>query len=467
MTNNRLASAILTGIACLVCSVVTVGVMSPLPRVEAAPTPPAAGEIQRMLGGYPLVVTNPQDGDTLVLDLTAKRWENGAGGGGGGLVANIGAITTWTEGQILQADGESSLINKDFSDALETSFGSTQGSWLRRGSSAWGVGATRLLDGSGAPEGVVSAPVGSVYMRTDGAASTTLYIKESGAGNTGWIAYGAASYSASIVVCSDPTAVDPLDGPVQTLSVSADTTFGFEPTSQSAGVSRSVALIVTCDGTNRALTFDSEFRWVGVKPSTILANGTAILRLWSTTNADTGVYASWTVAGDGSASSGVASPFVALLPVDSVAPVGTTSFAAFSSRNGHGLLAFDKNVDEEAALWEAVMPAGYSGADLNVKLFWAANAVTSGAVKWGVAFERIDASGLDIDADSFASQQTATTTTGATDGYVVTTTITLTQAQADGIQAGEPFRLKVVRHGDDAADTMDADAQLLRVTVGE
>jgi hypothetical protein len=42
--------------------------------------------------------------------------------------------------------------------------------------------------GSGSPESVVTAPVGSLYTRTDGGASTTLYIKESGTGNTGWIA---------------------------------------------------------------------------------------------------------------------------------------------------------------------------------------------------------------------------------------------------------------------------------------
>jgi hypothetical protein len=43
--------------------------------------------------------------------------------------------------------------------------------------------------GAGTPEGVVTAPVGSLYGRTDGGAGTTLYVKESGAGlNTGWIA---------------------------------------------------------------------------------------------------------------------------------------------------------------------------------------------------------------------------------------------------------------------------------------
>lgn len=42
--------------------------------------------------------------------------------------------------------------------------------------------------GTGSPESAVTAPVGSIYTRTDGGASTTLYIKESGTGNTGWIA---------------------------------------------------------------------------------------------------------------------------------------------------------------------------------------------------------------------------------------------------------------------------------------
>jgi hypothetical protein len=42
--------------------------------------------------------------------------------------------------------------------------------------------------GSGSPEGVVTAPVGAFYSRTDGGAGTSLYVKESGTGNTGWIA---------------------------------------------------------------------------------------------------------------------------------------------------------------------------------------------------------------------------------------------------------------------------------------
>lgn len=43
------------------------------------------------------------------------------------------------------------------------------------------------LSGSGSPEGVISAPVGSIYSRTDGAANSSLYIKESGTGFNGWV----------------------------------------------------------------------------------------------------------------------------------------------------------------------------------------------------------------------------------------------------------------------------------------
>lgn len=46
----------------------------------------------------------------------------------------------------------------------------------------------RVLSGAGSPEGVVSAPVGSTFHRTNGGAGTCLYVKESGTGNTGWIA---------------------------------------------------------------------------------------------------------------------------------------------------------------------------------------------------------------------------------------------------------------------------------------
>lgn len=41
---------------------------------------------------------------------------------------------------------------------------------------------------SGSPEGVLVGRVGDLAVRTDGGANTTLYVKESGTGNTGWVA---------------------------------------------------------------------------------------------------------------------------------------------------------------------------------------------------------------------------------------------------------------------------------------
>jgi hypothetical protein len=50
-----------------------------------------------------------------------------------------------------------------------------------------------IKTGTGSPEGVETASVGSVFLRTDGGTSTTVYVKESGTGNTGWVALGSVA----------------------------------------------------------------------------------------------------------------------------------------------------------------------------------------------------------------------------------------------------------------------------------
>jgi hypothetical protein len=45
-----------------------------------------------------------------------------------------------------------------------------------------------ILSGTGSPEGVAVAGVGSIYQRTDGGAGTSFYVKESGTGAAGWVA---------------------------------------------------------------------------------------------------------------------------------------------------------------------------------------------------------------------------------------------------------------------------------------
>lgn len=68
---------------------------------------------------------------------------------------------------------------------------STVGPSFQAGSSfgfRFGASGSQILQGTGSPEGVITAPVGSIFLRTDGAGSSTLYTKESGSGNTGWTA---------------------------------------------------------------------------------------------------------------------------------------------------------------------------------------------------------------------------------------------------------------------------------------
>lgn len=49
-------------------------------------------------------------------------------------------------------------------------------------------GGPRRLVGAGSPESVVTAPVGSTYLRSNGSTGTCFYVKESGTGSTGWVA---------------------------------------------------------------------------------------------------------------------------------------------------------------------------------------------------------------------------------------------------------------------------------------
>ena len=51
-----------------------------------------------------------------------------------------------------------------------------------------GASGPRVITGTGTPEAAVTAPIGSTFMRDDGGAGTSFYVKESGVGNTGWVA---------------------------------------------------------------------------------------------------------------------------------------------------------------------------------------------------------------------------------------------------------------------------------------
>ena len=80
------------------------------------------------------------------------------------------------DGVILQMSKDSSVVGNIHTNATNN-----------RMAIGMGAGVTFFItSGTGSPEGVISAAVGSLYMRLDGGAGTSLYVKSSGSGNTGW-----------------------------------------------------------------------------------------------------------------------------------------------------------------------------------------------------------------------------------------------------------------------------------------
>ena len=69
-----------------------------------------------------------------------------------------------------------------------------QGNWNFSGNDIVGLGdlttnsGPMIVAGTGSPESSITAPTGSLYLRSDGGSGTSLYVKEIGIGNTGWVA---------------------------------------------------------------------------------------------------------------------------------------------------------------------------------------------------------------------------------------------------------------------------------------
>lgn len=130
-------------------------------------------------------------GAPIVVDL-------GGSGPGGGTPTPGRKITIKDEGGL-----SGSLRNIHISGPVGATFGGASGPYIisaDRGSvtlvldssNNWNIvvdyDGTRSFSGTGSPEGFVAAPTGSSYINIIGGPGITLYIKESGSGNTGWVA---------------------------------------------------------------------------------------------------------------------------------------------------------------------------------------------------------------------------------------------------------------------------------------
>lgn len=142
------------------------------------------------------------------------------------------------------------------------------------------------------------------------------------------------------------------------------------------------------------------------------------------------------------------------------------SIAAATTRNGHAVLAFDDTTAENIII-EGVLSESYDGGPIEVDICWVAASAIVGDVVWGVEFEQVTDGGHDIDADNFAPQKTATGTTDVVAGVLARTVISLSNAEADTILAGDGFRLRLQRVATDVGDTLVGDAHVLRVVLEE
>lgn len=133
--------------------------------------------------GSPTSLDLQDDTPTTTLRLSADS-------GGGALISALDRVLTLTSGAAsgsrVQLKASASLGSNPVLEVLEGS-----GVRFEAGFSDGHIrlnSATSIFSGANTPEGAITAPVGSVFLRTNGGANTTLYVKESGAGNTGWVA---------------------------------------------------------------------------------------------------------------------------------------------------------------------------------------------------------------------------------------------------------------------------------------
>jgi len=96
-----------------------------------------------------------------------------------------------------------------------------------------------------------------------------------------------------------------------------------------------------------------------------------------------------------------------------------------------------------ATYFVGVLPANYAGGDLEIRLSWAP-VLSSGNVKWDVAFERRQPGVFQLDTPDFGAASTDTEAVSAAENVIVTT-VTITAANAGTPVAGEPFRFSVTR----------------------
>jgi hypothetical protein len=145
-----------------------------------------------------------------------------------------------------------------------------------------------------------------------------------------------------------------------------------------------------------------------------------------------------------------------------------TDFATLDTRNAHPVLDFDASTSERAQFTN-FLPRHYSNGGITCTLVWGGTSATTGFVVWRGEFERMAASDIDIDSDSFGTQIAATASCSAAAGQLSYTTLAFTATQLDSLASSgaETFRFKLTRVATATGDTMSGDAELVFMEMRE
>jgi len=223
--------------------------------------------------------------------------------GTSGYAVNIATQANWSNVE---------FIANDFSAVTSGAFNKTGAftSAFRLADNKYTVNANALtyaesgviLQGTGSPNSVVTAPVGSVYTQSDGTAGKTLWTKSTGTGNTGWEAvptpsaanaWSSTNTFPSVYVAATPftpyvpgvLAATQANGSATVLSINNNTPYGSGlgiaaarmVFNHNSGASASSGEMAYTEGGNTLETSGTNGYWAaGVRNSNVLSEGIRI-----------------------------------------------------------------------------------------------------------------------------------------------------------------------------------------------
>jgi len=125
-------------------------------------------------------------------------------------------------------------------------------------------------------------------------------------------------------------------------------------------------------------------------------------------------------------------------------------------------LLFNADADESCS-WGGILDDDYSGT-LYCDIYWSMASATADEVVWDVLLWAVTPSdAAEINTESYDTANSSTATVPGTAGYMIKTTITL--SNDDSIAAGDMFRIKINRDADNVADDALADAEIYFIVV--